>query len=205
MTSCHDARPPAVPRIDSETPALPAPQTPRAPRAGRDRRAELERTCRPFAQPEPRAHDDAQSRVPARQLFSRERPPPESASGSSRSSSTGAAATVVAALTVDERHWSWPGGAFHSPQGGADMSSLSRHGPSLPDSRRRYDRAVGRNAYYSLHSHVTHTNLIPTQIPYNLSLNLAERFEQAALVVPRDPLEGRDVLEPLPGPAPIGS
>jgi hypothetical protein len=56
-----------------------------------------------------------------------------------------------------------------------------------------------------LHSHVTHTNLIPTQIPYNLSLNLAERFEQAALVVPRDPLEGRDVLEPLPGPAPIGS
>src|SRR5437660_737286 len=33
--------------------------------------------------------------------------------------------------------------------------------------------------------------------------NVAERFEQAAAVVPRDPLEGRelDVLEPLPRPA----
>ena len=35
--------------------------------------------------------------------------------------------------------------------------------------------------------------------------NIAERFEQAAAVVPRDPLERRelDVLEPLPGPPPI--
>jgi hypothetical protein len=35
--------------------------------------------------------------------------------------------------------------------------------------------------------------------------DVAERFEQAARVVPRDPLQGRelDVLQALPGPPPV--